>query len=490
MKELFDVAIIGGGINGCGVAADAALRGLSVVLCDKSDLASHTSSASSKLIHGGLRYLEQYEFSLVKKGLTERQVLLNIAPHLIKPLQFIVPQQYPLRNPWFIRLGLFLYDNLSRGNRLPKSRFVTRAKDLDFFNPLKQSIKQGFSYYDCATFDARLTLANALQAKQHGAAILPHHEVASAHIVDGLWHINLQSKTKGESQIIARSLVNATGPFVTEVNALLNIANAHALSLVKGSHILLPPLYKGEHAYLLQHPDKRIVFTIPYFGYTLVGTTDVPFKGSADAVQIDNTEIEYLLDIVKRYFDKKVSQKDIISTYSGVRPLLYSPNQSAQTLSRDYLYHFSQTPAPCVSIFGGKITTYRLLAKEVVDHLSPVFPNLNPSITHLTPLPGATQTNSRDFLQKTYPWLSPLLLEHYIQTYGTRTHLILQDCDHPDALGMSFTPLLYQREVDYLIREEWASTVDDILWRRTQLGLTIQVDELKKLRAYVEKVGD
>lgn len=484
MNKIFDVAIIGGGINGCGVAADAALRGLSVVLCDKGDLASHTSSASSKLIHGGLRYLERYEFSLVKKALHERQVLLNIAPHLVKPLQFILPQQYALRSPWLIRFGLFLYDHLSLGNRLPKSRFVTRAKNPDFFNPLNSTITQGFSYYDCATNDARLTLANALQAKQHGASVLLHHEVTQAQIVDGLWHITLQSPTTGETQRIARSLVNATGPFIAQINTLLHIPNAHTLALVKGSHILLPALYQGTQAYLLQHPDKRIIFTIPYFGQTLVGTTDVPFEGTADQVHIDEAEIEYLLRIVAQYFDKKPTEKDIIGRYSGVRPLLSSPNQSAQTLSRDYLYHFSQTPAPCVSIYGGKITTYRLLAKEVVDSLSTVFPKLNPSTTHLTPLPGAP-LDQEDDLQKTYPWLDTQLLNHYIQTYGARAKLILQGCQQPSCLGIAFTPLLYQREVDYLIREEWATTVDDILWRRTQLGLTVQTDEREKLCAYL-----
>ena len=270
MTTTYDVAIIGGGINGCGCAADAALRDLSVVLCEKGDLASQTSSSSSKLIHGGLRYLERFDFSLVRKALNERQKLLDLAPHLVHPLQFVLPQSKQLRSSWIVRIGLLIYDNLSHRNRLPKSTTVTRKKNPDFFKPLVSALKQAFTYYDCSTDDSRLTIANAIQAKQHGATILSYTEVIHAEIIDNLWHLTVQSNNQSPQKIKAKALINAAGPWVANVNQLLNIPNYHALSLVKGSHIVLPMLYEGNHAYVLQHPDNRIVFTIPYHGYTLV----------------------------------------------------------------------------------------------------------------------------------------------------------------------------------------------------------------------------
>ena len=488
MTKPFDVAIIGGGVNGCGCAADAALRGLSVVLCEKQDLASQTSSSSSKLIHGGLRYLEQFDFNLVRKALNERQILLNIAPHLVHPLCFVIPQKNKQRPQWVLRLGLFLYDNLSRRNTLPKSEPLTRNRNPSYFNPLISSIQQGFKYYDCSTNDARLTITNALQARQHGASILTQTEVIHAEVIDSIWHLTVQTPHQAPRIIKARSLINAAGPWVESLNHLLNIPNAHTLSLVKGSHIVIEKLYEGDHAYVLQHDDKRIVFTIPYFGHTLVGTTDIPFAGEPNILTISDAEIDYLFDLIADYFGKMPIRKQIITSWSGVRSLLTSPNKNASTLSRDYLYHFSQKPAPCVTIYGGKITTYRILAEKVVEQLRTVFPKMAHSSTHKIALPGSQSFNDyQHHVHQSYPWLDASILRHYLETYGSRTEHILYGCKIPNDLGIHFENTLYQREVDYLLKEEWATSVDDILWRRTKLGLDFSEEGRERLRQYIDR---
>jgi glycerol-3-phosphate dehydrogenase len=489
----FDVAIIGGGINGCGAAADAAMRGLSVILCEKGDLASQTSSSSSKLIHGGLRYLDQFNFSLVRKALKERQTLLTIAPHLVRPLSFILPQGKNSRPLWVLRLGLFIYDHLSRSNRLLKSNVVKRGQKPDYFKPLLNSINQGVLYYDCRVDDARLTIVNALQAKAHGAKILTQTDVMHATIVDGIWHLTVQTENQDPYLIKAKSIINATGPWVESVNEVLNIPNKQKISLVKGSHLVLEKLYEGDHAYVLQHDDKRIVFTIPYFGQTLVGTTDIPWSGLPQQLTISTLETDYLLDLVASYFGKRPKLHQIITSFSGVRPLLFEPGKNASSLTRDYLYHYTAHPAPCITIYGGKITTYRILAKEVIDTLRPLFPLLPGSNSNITPLPGAmlgTQS-IQDYgsnAQILYPWLPEAILNHYLQTYGTRTDIILKGCTHLDALGEHFGGVLYQREVDYLVNEEWATTVDDILWRRTKLGFNLSKEETTRLSQYVLRV--
>lgn len=493
MTKIYDVAIIGGGINGCGCAADAALRGLSVILFEKQDIASQTSSSSSKLIHGGLRYLEQYDFSLVRKALNERQTLLNIAPHIINPLRFILPQSPKQRSAWLIRMGLFLYDNLSRHNKLPRSTRISRHNNPNYFSPLQTQINLGFSYFDCATDDARLTIVNALQAKQHGAEICLRTNVVQAKVIDNLWHLTVQNQQQAPQVILAKSIINASGPWVETVNNQLGITNQHHLSLVKGSHIVLAALYEGDHAYVLQHDDKRIIFTIPYFGYTLVGTTDVPCSNLLEPLTISASEIEYLLAIVGAYFKCKPTPEQIITSWSGVRPLLYDPHKSAQTLTRDYLFDYSETPAPSISIYGGKITTYRQLSETVIDLLKHVFPHLTPSVTQTTPLPGATSGDIifQDYIKlarQTYSWLEEKVLNHYLQTYGTRTEILLKDCHQPDDLGIAFNDTLYQREVDYLVSEEWACTSDDILWRRTKLGLHADKTTQLHLDDYLESI--
>lgn len=487
---MFDVAIIGGGINGCGSAADAALRGLSVFLCEKGDLASQTSSKSSQLIHGGLRYLETYEFSYVRKALHEREILRLIAPHLIHPLSFVIPYQQNMRPLWMIRAGLFLYDHLSSANTLPRTQYLKRQKKSNYFKPLIHSLNKGFLYYDATTDDARLTIANALQAKIHGATIMPQTKLIKAKAKEGHWDLSLE-KSNGELiNIESKTLINASGPWVTNVDGLLHIPHIQPMSLVKGSHIVVPKLYEGEHAYVLQHTDKRIVFTIPYHGFTLIGTTDMAYVGDPNQPTIDASEIDYLCDIVKAYFDKPFDPDNIVSSWSGIRPLLSDDTKTASTLSRDYKYHLSTEPAPAVTIYGGKITTYRKLSKQVIDELRVIFPNLKNSNTVTTLLPGAklgrlTLDEYVATIDKKYPWLEALTKERYLKTYGTRTEMILCGRTSMTDLGECFMQTLYQAEVDYLIKEEWVETCDDLLWRRTKLGLTISPIEKQALVEYI-----
>jgi len=415
MDKIFDIAIIGGGINGCGCAADAALRGLSVVLFEQDDLASKTSSSSTKLIHGGLRYLENYEFGLVKKALIERQTLLKLAPHLVHPQALVLPYERYMRPAWLLRLGLFLYDHLTRKNHLPKCKSITRKKRPSYFNPLVDNLTRGFLFYDASTDDARLTIINALQAKNHGASIRPHSTVIKTQIVTNLWQLTIQPQTGSSYTLYAKTLINAAGPWVKAVEQLTQVSKQQQISLVKGSHIIVPKLYSGEHAYFLQHQDNRVVFVIPYHGFSMIGTTDVPFTGDLNQVSIDDEEIDYLTDLVNLYFKSKVHKKDIIYTWSGIRALLANDKKEAKSLSRDYDYEFTLQPAPIVTVFGGKITTYRQLAEEIVNQLTAVFPTMGSSRTAFTPLPGATyqQMNFAHYVlyaKKQYHWMEAELL--------------------------------------------------------------------------------
>lgn len=488
---MYDLVVIGGGINGCGCAADAALRGLSVLLCEADDLASKTSSSSSKLIHGGLRYLEQYDFSLVKKSLDEQQNLLELAPHLVHPQSFVLPYEQHERPVWVLRTGLFIYDHLSANNTLPNSSFVTRDDSPTFFDPLEKSIKKGFVFYDCKTDDARLTIVNALQAANFGAEIKPRLKLIKATVVDKHWELTLQAKDSSIQVIKARAIINASGPWVPEVNQLLKIDLNHTISLVKGSHIVVHKLYEGDHAYLLQHDDGRIVFVIPYFGHTMIGTTDVAYNDDLKYLSIEPDEIDYLTQLVKHYFNTTCDSKDIITSWSGVRPLLANQDLTPTKLSRDYAYQFSTNPAPAVTIYGGKLTTYRQLAKEVIDELKAVFNDLCTSKTGTTKLPGANYNDYdfkhyKEFAKDKYHWLSEELFAHYISTYGTLMEQILTNCKNMSDLGKSFSQLLYQVEVDYLCDKEWAHNAEDILWRRTKLGLSMDMEEQHLLMNYLQ----
>lgn len=492
MSKLYDVAIIGGGINGCGCAADAALRGLSVFLCEKDDIASKTSSQSTKLIHGGLRYLEHYQFGMVKKALCERQILLQQAPHLVHPLAMVLPYNERMRPAWILRAGLWIYDHLSFNNRLPKAKLIHRAPDSEWFNPLSHLFKKGFLFYDAVTDDARLTIANALQAKEHGADIYTRTRLIKACHANKIWTLTLQSSSNDVHTIQAKSVVNAAGPWLESVAHLLHHTPEYPRALIKGSHIVLPKLYDGPHAYILQHGDKRIVFVIPFHEHTMVGTTDVFFSKDLDNISIDSEEIDYLLSLVNHYFLTSLKPHHIIHHWSGVRPLMAEEGKSAASLSRDYVLTYSNASAPIVTIYSGKITTYRQLAQQAINALEDVFIKLAQSTTKITCLPGAMFKNMdyaqyQAFANSQYAWLEQDTLQRLLTTYGTRCEHFLQDCNTTSDLGYYFGNTLYQAEVDYLMNEEWAITAEDILWRRTKLGLTSNKALALALESYMSE---
>lgn len=490
MDHVFDVAVIGGGINGCGCAADASLRKLSVVLFEKDDLASKTSSSSTKLIHGGLRYLEHLEFGLVKKALKERQILLDVAPHAVHPLPIVLPYQHAIRPAWLLRFGLFIYDHLSRINTLPKSATIHIKSNPDYFLPLLKSINKGILFYDASTDDARLTLFNALQAKIHGASIRPFSEVTHIKPKDNLWQLSIQPKTGAAYTVTTKSIINASGPWVNQVAKLTGSTSPVEITLVKGSHIIVPKMYKGTQAFLLQHIDKRIIFVLPYQNQTLIGTTEVPYHQLPDHVSIDQEEVNYLINAVNQWFHKKLSDKDVLFSWSGLRPLLSNKKSPLRAISRDYDYVFENNSAPVITIYGGKITTYRQLATEVVDQLKLIFPKLMGSTTKTTPLPGA-HFKHMNFLEyqhhakNKYNWLDPDLLQRYLHTYGTRMEIFLSNCTNIKSLGKKYGSTLYEVEINYLMQEEWAKSCDDILFRRTKLGLSGELIDQEALDEYL-----
>lgn len=487
MEEIFDVAVIGGGINGCGIAADAALRGLSTCLIEQSDIASKTSSSSSKLIHGGLRYLEYYHFALVKKALDERQTLLKIAPHLVSPLPFVIPDRSQMRSSLWIRAGLWLYDHLSFRNNLPKSKTLSRTQYEEIFSPLQDSCQKGFLFYDCITDDARLTLANALQAKAYGAKLLLHTTVIKGEQRQGQWLVQTASQNGSVSNIYAKTVINATGPWAMQVNYLLGVEHPYTLSYVKGSHIVVPKFYEGTHAYLLQNEDKRIIFVIPFHGFILIGTTDVPINNCSYPVSISSAEMTYLLDSIHRYFKCSLQEKDIVANWSGIRPLLAQKDISPSALSRDYVFHYEKKPAPIVTIYGGKITTYRQLSMDVVDCLADFFPKLPASQTATTPLPGYYDEQTKIKYEHAFSWLDADLFHRLLKTYGSKMAALLAGCHSYSDLGIHFGHGLYQREIDYLITEEWADSSEAILWRRTKLGLVFNQDERERLELFCKE---
>ncbi|MCW8109112.1 glycerol-3-phosphate dehydrogenase [Alteromonas ponticola] len=483
-----DLLIVGGGINGAGIAADAAGRGLRVILCEKGDLGGATSSASSKLIHGGLRYLEQREFKLVHAALKERQVLLKKAPHIMRPLCFRLPHQPHLRPTWLIRLGLFLYDQLAWGNRLSSSKKIR----CDNKGPLIPEITTCFEYVDGWVDDARLVILNALAAQDKGARILVRTTFISAKKLNGRWHAILKD-AEGREQIVASTtIVNASGPWVESTLHDIECATeANSVRLVKGSHIVVPQLYPSDEAYILQNEDKRIVFVIPYENhFSLIGTTDVDYTGDPGDVHICDAEKTYLLDIVNRYFLHQTAPEEIVYSFSGVRPLLEEENTSAQAVSRDYRIEIVGAPHVPVmlNVFGGKITTYRRLAEQALNKLSKFFPHAGPAWTSSVPLPGGNFSDKPSLkyeYQQRYPWLSGKLIEEYVARYGRLCEKFLDPLSTADELGEHFGHGLFQAEVDYLCRSEWAHTADDILWRRTKKGLWFSENEVNRLKNYL-----
>lgn len=485
----FDVVVIGGGVNGTGIAMDAAGRGLNVLLCEMNDLASATSSSSSKLIHGGLRYLEHYEFRLVREALSEREALLKNSPHIMWPLRFRLPHRPHLRPGWVIRTGLFLYDHLAKRKLLPGSQSITFGND----SPLKPSITKGYEYSDGWVDDARLVVLMARKAEQMGATILPGTRCTSATRDGELWSITLQDKASGtQRKISAKALVNAAGPWASQLFSETIAAQApKQIRLVKGSHLVVPRLNTSDEAYILQNEDERIVFVIPYEDrFSLIGTTDVDYEGDPAQARISKEETDYLLRIVNTYFHHQLNPEDVVWSYSGVRPLISDEEDSAQEASRDYSYEVDASPgvAPLISIFGGKITTYRKLAEIATDKLCEFFTSPGPAWTQDAVLPGGDFNSKTELLaelQTEYPWLPLDLAQRYVRTYGTACRVILTGAISTETLGALFSGNLYQKEVDYLIAKEWAKTAEDILWRRTKQGLYASDAQILALENYV-----
>jgi glycerol-3-phosphate dehydrogenase len=483
-----DVLIVGGGINGAAIARDAAGRGLRVLLCEKDDLAQHTSSASSKLIHGGLRYLEQCQFGLVRKALAEREILLSSAPHIMRPLRFVMPHDAGARPAWLIRAGLFLYDRLARRAFLPGSQAV----DLRVHPagaPLRPQYTRGFMYSDGWVDDARLVVLNALDARERGAVILTHARCNPPQRQPDVWHATLEGDGR-HVQVRARCLVNAAGPWAARfLHGATNAEGGQALRLIKGSHIVVPRLFEHADAYIFQHPDGRIVFALPYEGaFTLIGTTDVDFRGELDKVAISAEETSYLCQLVNRYFTRQVTPADVLWSYAGVRPLVEDAAASASAATRDFRLEPDLAGAPLLSVFGGKITTSRKLAEQAVDWIGEALGRAGngrcAGWTAQACLPGGDlygpRPDKRGVLEfgawsarqaGRYSWLPAPLFERYARAYGTRIHTLLARRDSLADMGPEVLPGLYAAEIAYLMAHEWARSSADILWRRTKLGL-------------------
>lgn len=476
-NKRYDLCVIGGGINGAGIARDAAGRGLSVLLVEQDDLASGTSSASTKLIHGGLRYLEYYEFRMVREALKERETLLNIAPHVIRPLDFVLPHD-GTRPSWMIRAGLFLYDHLAKRRLLPGSKTL-RLREHFAGSPLENPPATGFQYADCRADDARLVALNALDARERGADIRTRTRCTGLAETPQGWDITLQGRDGETRTAQARMVVNAAGPWVENVVKMSGSAaqSAPKARLVKGSHIIVKKAFEGEQAYILQQPDRRVVFAIPYEeDFTLVGTTEEKFEGDPAGAAISEAEKTYLCEAFNRSFQHKISAADIVHTYSGVRPLFEDGSASATSASRDYkLHEHREFKSPMISVYGGKLTTYRAVAEEAVSKIL-MLAGRDPKIpwTGETPLPGGDTGNFEDFLgdrKLRYPWLPPALAERYARAYGTRMDVLLKAKTSLADLGEHYGGGLYEAEVIYLKTHEFAQEAEDILWRRTKLKL-------------------
>lgn len=488
-EKIYDLAVIGGGINGVGIAADASGRGLSVFLCEKDDLASHTSSASSKLIHGGLRYLEHKEFRLVREALAEREVLLAKAPHIIRPMRFIMPHRPHLRPAWLIRTGLFFYDHLGKREKLLGSNNVYFKED----SPLNSAITRGFEYSDCAVDDARLVVLNAMHAREKGADIVTRTRCLSARRNGQHWIVDLENENY-QFQIKAKALVNAAGPWVAKfIKQDLELKSPYGIRLIQGSHIIVPKLYEGDKAFIMQNDDRRIVFAIPYLDqYTMIGTTDREYQGDPAQVQITQAETDYLLEVSNAHFKKQLTQADVIWTFAGVRPLCDDESDNPSAITRDYTLALSKEndeQAPLLSVFGGKLTTYRKLAESAMQQLKAFFPEMKGSWTATEALPGGENMESVEQLMQEIRAqvtdASEALAKRWATAYGSRIWNILGEKSSVEQLGQHFGQGLYAREVDYLCTAEWVTTSQDVLWRRSKLGLSFTQKESEALDAYL-----
>jgi glycerol-3-phosphate dehydrogenase len=489
--EIVDILVVGGGINGVGIARDAVGRGLSVLLCEKGDLAGATSSVSSKLIHGGLRYLEYGEFRLVREALREREVLLESARHIIRPLRFVLPHDRRLRPRWMIRAGLFLYDHLGGRRELPGTETIDCARH-PFGTPLRAGLTTAFVYSDCWVDDARLVVLAARDGKRRGATILTRTSLIAAQRQDGVWRASLADPTGRQSNVTARVLVNAGGPWVKDVLHRCGLAHAHAeLRLVKGSHIVVPRLYDGDHAYLLQNDDRRVIFVLPFAGaFTLIGTTDVPYAGDPARVAITAAEEGYLCRAVSSWFARPLDTQRVVWSYAGVRPLHDDHAANAAAVTRDYLLDLDTTAAPILSVFGGKITTHRRLAEHALEKLRDYFPGMGPPWTAATHLPGGDLPEGGPSalaaaLLAENSWLEPATAARLTGSYGSLAPELLAGARGVDDLGRDFGAGLTAREVDWLVAGEWAVSADDILWRRSKLGLRLAPTAQQALAEYL-----
>ena len=488
-ESVYDLLVIGGGINGVGIANDAAGRGLKVLLCEQHDLAAHTSSASSKLIHGGLRYLEHYEFRLVREALGEREVLLHKAPHIIWPLRFVLPHRQHLRPRWMLRAGLFLYDHLGKRTTLPASE----ALELNGQGPLQASIRHAFEYSDCWVDDARLVVLNAMQARALGADIRLRTRCLAARRDAGKWRAELQHEDGTAQSVTARALVNASGPWAARVvERVADLRSPHGVRLVQGSHIVVPRLYPGGQAYILQNADQRIVLVLPYEQhFSLIGTTDREYQGDPAAVRPSPQEEAYLIDVVNQHFKRQLRVEDIRHRYAGVRPPVDDEDSNPSAVTRDYTLTVQdeQGQAPLLSVFGGKLTTYRRLAEAALARLKPWFVDMGEPWTAQHALPGGnfrSQDDLADRLSRQYPWLGKEQVERYVRSYGTLCQSFLRGCTGPQDLGEDFGAGLTERELKYLREREWAVTAEDILWRRSKLGLHMNGQQMARLIEYLD----
>ncbi len=490
-SPLYDTLIIGGGINGTGIARDAAGRGLTVLLCEQDDLASHTSSASTKLIHGGLRYLEHGEFRLVSKALKEREILLKAAPHLIWPLRFVLPHEPHLRPTWMIRAGLFLYDHLARRDVLPASETIDLSTHR-FGQALRATQRTGFVYSDAWVDDARLVVMNALDAQERSAVIQPRTRCVGLTPEGTHWIATLQAANGPPHSVRARSVINASGPWVTRfLNAYTPIRAHHTVRLVKGSHIVVPKLFNHEAAYLFQNVDGRVVFAVPYEQhFTLIGTTDIDDQSDPTHPRISSEETHYLCQLASHYFNQPVAAADVIFSYSGVRPLLQDESTDPKSVTRDYDLEWSSESPPLMSVFGGKLTTYRRLAEDALTMLQKKLGHQGAAWTDHAPLPGAdlTEGSFQQFAATTrrrYAHAPTELIERLLRTYGTRLLRWWGDARPLSDLGLEVLPHLYAAEINYLRQAEWACTAEDILWRRTKLGLHLDPSAASQLDAWL-----
>ena len=486
-----DLLIVGGGINGAGIARDAAGRGLGVLLVEQDDLAAHTSSASTKLIHGGLRYLEQYAFRLVRESLVERKRLLRLAPHIVRPIEFVLPHRKGGRPAWMIRLGLFLYDHAGGRKALPASFGIglpgsRHGADLD------PAITRGFVYSDCRVDDSRLVILNALDAAERGAEIRTRTRLIAARRDGGLWLATLLDHASGrEKTVQARAIVNAAGPWVGALLGRIDgTGPVRPPRLVKGSHIIVPRLFGGEHAYILQNPDGRVVFAIPYEGaFTLIGTTDSAWTGDPSSPAADAEEIAYLCDSVNRYLTRPTTPADVVHSYSGIRSLYDDGSDRPSQVTRDYVLSLDGGGAPqLLSVFGGKITTYRRLAEQALDKLAPFLAPMSGRWTAAKPLPGGDIADVDSFIadvRRLWSFLPETTAVRLAHAYGSRIDDVMGEARCLAGLGEDFGGGLTAREVDYLVSREWARTAEDILWRRTKLGLHVGPDSVARLAAYV-----